>query len=207
VTKFKSQSFRLHSKSGVACVQRVGCAVSSQHVRQSQGARGGPNSGIFFFELVSRLLCCAYASYSTENKGLLTYQALVLSKESLFRQQGFGPSCKRFLFYACCFTDRTGYYKPKLPKTQGVTGYRWVCLSRTGQLPSWGLAVSLVSLLLLPLPQMRYKRFLRQRSRTQKGVLVDLLCLQGPPLKHRLAQSSRMFPGPTYTYGPYCGVL
>ena len=34
---------------------------------------------------------------------------------------------------------------------------------------------------------MRYKRFLRQRSRTQKGVLVDLLCSEGPPLKHRVA--------------------
>jgi len=34
---------------------------------------------------------------------------------------------------------------------------------------------------------MRYKRFLRQSSRTQKGVLVDLLCSEGPLLKHRLA--------------------
>ena len=34
---------------------------------------------------------------------------------------------------------------------------------------------------------MRYKRFLRQRSRTQKGVLVELLCSEGPPLKHRVA--------------------
>jgi len=42
-------------------------------------------------------------------------------------------------------------------------------------------------LLLLPAPQMRNKRFLRQRSRTQKGVLVDLLCSEGPPLKHRVA--------------------
>ncbi len=33
-----------------------------------------------------------------------------------------------------------------LPKTQGITGYRCVCLSRAAQLQSWGLAVSLVSL-------------------------------------------------------------
>ncbi len=34
---------------------------------------------------------------------------------------------------------------------------------------------------------MRYTRFLRQRSNTQKGVLVDLLCSEGPPLKHGVA--------------------
>ncbi len=33
-----------------------------------------------------------------------------------------------------------------LPKTQGITGYRCVCLSRAAQLQSWGPAVSLVSL-------------------------------------------------------------
>jgi len=51
-----------------------------------------------FLELVSKLLCCAFASYFTENKGLLTEQALLVSKESLFRQQAFGPSCANALF-------------------------------------------------------------------------------------------------------------
>jgi len=50
-----------------------------------------------FLELVNKLLCCAYASYFTENRGLLTEQALLLSKESLFRQQAFGPSCANAL--------------------------------------------------------------------------------------------------------------
>ncbi len=63
---------------------------------QSQGARGSQTLAIFF-EQVSRLLCCAYARYSTENKGLLTEQALLLSKESLLRQQAFGPSCANAL--------------------------------------------------------------------------------------------------------------
>ena len=63
-----------------------------------QGARGGKAKlWQFFVELVSRLLCCAYASYITENKGLLTEQALLLSKESLFRQQAFAPSCANAL--------------------------------------------------------------------------------------------------------------
>ena len=63
---------------------------------QSQGARGSQTLANFF-EQVSRLLCCAYARYSTENKGLLTEQALLLSKESLLRQQAFGPSCANAL--------------------------------------------------------------------------------------------------------------
>ncbi len=52
VTKFESQSFRLRSKFGVAFAQQESCwrEVSSQRLRQSQsqGARGGPNSGNFF---------------------------------------------------------------------------------------------------------------------------------------------------------------
>jgi len=71
-------------------------AVSSQRLRQSQGARGRPNSGIFL-ELISKLLCCAYAGYFTGSKGLLTEQALLLSKESLFRQQVSGHSCANAL--------------------------------------------------------------------------------------------------------------
>ena len=89
VTKFESKSFRLCSNFGVAlCSARK---LLAQSKSKSRG-KGKPNSGNFF-EQVSRLLCCAYASYSTENKGLLTEQALLLSKESLFRQQAFGPSC------------------------------------------------------------------------------------------------------------------
>lgn len=47
-------------------------------------------------------------------------------------------------------------------------------------------------LLLLPVPHMRYKRFFvygfnGAESRKQKGVLVELLCTAGPPLKHGLA--------------------
>ncbi len=103
VTKFESKSCRLRSNCGVAlCSGRkllAQSAVSSQRLRlrlsQSQGARGSQT--LAFFEQVSRLLCCAYASYSTENKGLLTEQALLLSKESLFRQQAFGSSCANAL--------------------------------------------------------------------------------------------------------------
>ena len=47
VTKFESQSFRLRSKFGVAFAQQESC-WRSQSQSQSQGARGGPNSGNFF---------------------------------------------------------------------------------------------------------------------------------------------------------------
>jgi len=98
VTKFESKSFRLHSSFGAAFAQRESCWCSQQSASASASksrGKGKPNSGTF--EQVSRLLCCAYASYSTENKGLLTEQALLLSKESLFRQQAFGPSCANAL--------------------------------------------------------------------------------------------------------------
>jgi len=97
VTKFEIKSFRLRSNSGVAFAQRESESASQrQRLSQSQGARGSQTLAIFF-ELVSKLLCCAYASYSNENKGLLTEQALLLTKQSLFRQQAFGPSCANAL--------------------------------------------------------------------------------------------------------------
>jgi len=91
VTKFESKSFRPRSKFGVAF-----CSARELLAQSKSRGKGKPNSGNFF-ELVSRLLCCAYASYITENKALLTEQALLLSKESLFRQQAFGPSCANAL--------------------------------------------------------------------------------------------------------------
>ncbi len=99
VTKFESHSFRLHSKLGVAFAQRESCWRSQQSASVKVKVKGQGEAKLwhFFFELVSRLLCCAYASYSTENKGLLTEQALLLTKESLFRQQAFGPSCANAL--------------------------------------------------------------------------------------------------------------
>jgi len=112
VTKFESQSFRLRSKFGVAFAQQSAVssqqsavssqqsAVSSQQVSGQRSAVSSQQSAVssHFLELVSKLLCCAYASYFTENKGLLTEQALLVSKESLFRQQAFGPSCANALF-------------------------------------------------------------------------------------------------------------
>jgi len=102
VTKFESQSFRLRSKFGVAFAQQESCWRSQQSavsvcVCVEVKGQGGQTLASFL-ELVSKLLCCAYASYFTENKGLLTEQALLVSKESLFRQQAFGPSCANALF-------------------------------------------------------------------------------------------------------------
>ena len=101
VTKFESQSFRLRSKFGVAFAQQESCWRRSQRLRDfvevKVKGQGEGQTLAFFWELVSKLLCCAYASYFTDNRGLLTEQALLLSKESLFRQQAFGPSCANAL--------------------------------------------------------------------------------------------------------------
>ena len=98
------------------------------------------------------------------------------------------------LFYACCFTDKTGYYKSKLTSFTEDPGCQrlslcmsFACRTAAKLGPCCQPCFTATDLLLLPAPQMRYKRFLRQRSRTQRGVLVDLLCSEGPPLKHRVA--------------------
>ena len=96
VIKFESQSFRLRSNFGVAFAPQESCWRNQQSaVSVCVEVKGQGEGRILakFSELVSRLLCCACASCSTENKGLLTEQALLLSNESLFRQQAFGPSC------------------------------------------------------------------------------------------------------------------
>ncbi len=102
VTKFESQSFRLRSKIwGSLCSARKLLAQSAVSVcvcvEVKVKGQGEGQTLAFFLELVSKLLCCAYAIYFTENKGLLTEQALLLSKESLFRQQASGPSCANAL--------------------------------------------------------------------------------------------------------------
>ena len=97
-------------------------------------------------------------------------------------------------FYACCFTDKTGYYKSKLASFTEDPGYHrlslcmsFACRTAAKLGPCCQPCFTVTGLLLLPTPLMRYKRFRRHWSRTQKGVLVDLLCSEGPPLKHRFA--------------------
>ena len=102
VTKFESQSFRLRSKIwGSLCSARKLLAQSAVSVSVCVEVKvKGQGEGqilAFFLELASKLLYCAYASCFTENKGLLTEQALLLSKESWLRQQASGPSCANAL--------------------------------------------------------------------------------------------------------------
>jgi len=91
--KAKKTSFKIW---GSLCSARKLLAQSavSVCVEVKVKGQGEGQTLAIFLELVSKLLCCAYASYFTENRGLLTEQALLLSKESLFRQQAFGPSIK-----------------------------------------------------------------------------------------------------------------
>ena len=58
-------------------------------------------------EIVSPLHYCAFATGCTENRSLLTEQALPLSEGSLSRQQVFGTSCVLALADStlCCCTN------------------------------------------------------------------------------------------------------
>ena len=99
-----------------------------------------------------------------------------------------------------------------LPKTQGVTGYRCVCLSRAAQLPSWGLGVSLVS---LSQTCCFYRRcncatsaFCASEAVQRKVCWLTCWVRKDRRLNTdlRFALASKLVPvaGPTVTYGPYC---
>jgi len=65
-------------------------------------------------------------------------------------------------------------------------------LSLAAQLPDWGLAQGLAVSLVIPVAFIGATHALQALSAllyrsTQKGMLVDLLCLERPPLGHRVA--------------------
>ena len=111
--------------------------------------------------------------------------------------------------------ETTSQSRQVLPKTQGVTGYRCVCLSRAAQLPSWGLSVSLVS---LSQTCCFYRRCNCATSAfcaieaVQRKVCWLTCCVRKDRRLNtdlRFASASKLVPvaGPTVTYGPYCIIL
>ncbi len=99
-----------------------------------------------------------------------------------------------------------------LPKTQGITGYRCVCLSRAAQLQSWGLAVSLVSLSQACCLHRRHScatsAFCANEAVHRKVCWLTCCVRKDRRLNIdlRFALASKLVPvaGPTVTYGPYC---
>ena len=99
-----------------------------------------------------------------------------------------------------------------LPKTQGITGYRCVCLSRAAQLHSWGLAVSLVSLsqacCLHRRPSCATSAFCAIEAVHRKVCWLTCCVRKDRRLNTdlRFALAPKLVPvaGPTVTYGPYC---
>ena len=99
-----------------------------------------------------------------------------------------------------------------LPKTQGITGYRCVCLSRAAQLQSWGLAVSLVSLsqacCLHRRPSCATSAFCAIEAVHRKVCWLTCCVRKDRRLNTdlRFALAPKLVPvaGPTVTYGPYC---
>ena len=99
-----------------------------------------------------------------------------------------------------------------LPKTQGITGYRCVCLSRAAQLQSWGLAVSLVSLSQACCLHRRHScatsAFCAIEAVLRKVCWLTCCVRKDRSLNTdlRFALAPMLVPvaGPTVTYGPYC---
>jgi len=93
--KFESNSFRILLSVGYSNFEpfdAVEEAVSSLPSKSKSKVRRHQTLAKFH-ELASPLHYCAYATGCTENRGLLTEQALPLSEESLFRQQAFVSFC------------------------------------------------------------------------------------------------------------------
>ena len=102
-----------------------------------------------------------------------------------------------------------------LPKTQGITGYRCVCLSRAAQLQSWGLAVSLVSLSQACCLHRRHScatsAFCAIEA-VHRKVCWLTCCVRkdrrlNTDLRSALAPKLVPVAGPTVTHGPYCRLL
>ena len=77
------------------CLKSAG-AVSSLCLRQSQNQASRQENGKLLQDFLTPALhgaVCASASGSTENRGLLTSQALLVSQASLGRQQAFVAPC------------------------------------------------------------------------------------------------------------------
>ena len=99
-----------------------------------------------------------------------------------------------------------------LPNTQGVTGYPCVCLLLAAQLPSWALAVCLVSLLQTCCFYRRHtcatSAFCASEAVHRKVCWLTCCVWEDRRLNTelRLALVSELaqVAGPTVTYGPYC---
>ena len=121
-------------------------AVSSRS--QSQGARGGPDSGVFsgtLFAQIALVLSKPLQVVALKNKGVLTVQPHPLSEERLPRQQVFAASCAMLPVCStllCCkiwilrFTVVLFCHKP---------GYPSLCRSSPAQLTSVACAFNSVS--------------------------------------------------------------
>ncbi len=111
--------------------------------------------------------------------------------------------------------DTTSQSWLNLPNTQGVTGYPCVCLLLAAQLPSWALAVSLVS---LSQTCCFYRRHtcatsaLCASEAVHRKVCWLACCVRedrrlNTELRLALVSELAHVAGPTVTYGPYCMLL
>ena len=85
-------------------------AVSSLPSKSKSKSLGVRGSTLANFCAHSASAVLAFASGCTENKGLLTSQALPLSEAILQAASFCGFVCKLLLFLGHCFAVKTGYY-------------------------------------------------------------------------------------------------
>ncbi len=133
VTKFESQSFRLHSKYGVAFAQRERCWRSQRSASASKSkSRGGPISGIVLGsgKWTAVLRICKLLHWKQR---LADWTGSLSVKGKLVQAASFWTFlCKRSCFMPAASLiklDTTSHSWLVLLKTQSVTGYRRVCLS------------------------------------------------------------------------------
>ena len=92
------------------------------------------------------------------------------------------------LLLACCCTGETGYYKSTLAcftrhRGCGVLSFcmSFACRTAAKSRLCWQAVFTVKDLLLSVTPRTRHNHFLPQQARTQKAMLVDLLCSVAPP--------------------------
>ena len=119
--------------------------------------------------------------------------------------------CKRS-FYACCFTDKTGYYKSKLTSfTEDPGCHRlslcmsFACRTAAKLGPCCQPCFTATDLLLLPAPHMRFCA----SEAVHRKVCWLTCCVRkdrrlNTDLRFALVSELAHVPGPTDTYGPHC---
>ena len=117
---------------------------------RSQGAREGPDSGIFFCTTcaqVGLLLCERLQVVALKTKVYRLYSLTLCQRRGCPGSRSLLLFVQRFLFAARCFAAKSGYYVSQLlPQTLGLPGYPSLYRLSPAQLISVACTFTSVSL-------------------------------------------------------------